>query len=47
MARNIRDIMTPVPVTLPFTSSVLDAARQMKDHNIGDVIVVQDDRRSG
>lgn len=47
MAQNIRDVMTAHPVALPATSSVVDAARAMRDSNIGDVIVVDDSRVCG
>jgi CBS domain-containing protein len=35
-------LMTPNPVALPVSSSVLDAARLMRDEQIGDVLVVDD-----
>src|SRR5919106_2763259 len=47
MAQQIRDIMTANPVTLPGTSSVLDAARAMRDAQIGDVIVIEHDQVCG
>lgn len=40
MAQKIRDIMTPDPVMCEATDTVADAARKMKDHAIGDVIVL-------
>lgn len=42
MAELIRDVMTSNPVTMPASASVLDAAKKMRDANIGDVIVVKD-----
>ncbi|MGI9121025.1 MAG: CBS domain-containing protein [Acidimicrobiales bacterium] len=39
--------MTADPVALESTASVIDAARQMKDRDIGDVIVVEDGRICG
>jgi CBS domain-containing protein len=41
MAQQIREIMTPNPVALPGTASVHEAARAMRDANIGDVIVIE------
>ncbi len=40
MAANIREVMTPNPVTLPATSLAIEAARAMRDSDIGDVIVL-------
>jgi CBS domain-containing protein len=39
--------MTKNPVSLPGTSSVLEAARAMRDSNIGDVIVVENNKVCG
>lgn len=47
MAQSIRDVMTAHPVALPATSSVIDAARAMRDSNIGDVIVIDEGRVCG
>ena len=38
MAQQIRELMTPHPVALPGTASVHEAARAMRDAEIGDVI---------
>jgi CBS domain-containing protein len=43
MAQSIREVMTPDPVTLPATASLEEAARRMKDEDIGDVLVVEGD----
>lgn len=40
MGRSIREVMTPDPVTLSADRSVLDAAKEMKNRDIGDVIVL-------
>jgi CBS domain-containing protein len=40
MAQQIRELMTPNPVSLPGTTSVHEAARAMRDADIGDVIVI-------
>ena len=47
MAQSIRDVMTAHPITLPATSSVVDAARVMRDSDIGDVIVIENGRIFG
>jgi CBS domain-containing protein len=47
MRQSIRDVMTPDPVVMPATSSLEDAARQMRDHDIGDVLVSNDGRICG
>jgi CBS domain-containing protein len=36
----IREHMTPDPVTLPSSTTLVDAARTMRDADIGDVLVV-------
>jgi CBS domain-containing protein len=41
MAQQIRELMTPNPVALPGTASVHEAARAMRDAQIGDVIVIE------
>ncbi len=38
--REIREIMTPNPISLPATASTLEAARAMRDADIGDVVVL-------
>jgi CBS domain-containing protein len=40
MATRIRELMTPDPISLPATSSAMDAARAMRDADIGNVVVV-------
>ncbi len=35
----IREHMTPDPITVPSTATLIDAARQMRDADIGDVLV--------
>jgi CBS domain-containing protein len=47
MAQSVREVMTANPIALPATSSVVDAARTMRDSNIGDVIVVDNGRICG
>jgi CBS domain-containing protein len=47
MAQSIRSVMTSNPLTLPATSSVAEAARAMRDANIGDVIVLDGKQTCG
>lgn len=43
----VRDVMTDLLTTCPPDASIADAARLMRDHEIGDVLVVDDDRLCG
>ena len=47
MAKSIRDAMTSTPASLPANSTVADAAQQMRDLDIGDVLVEQEGRLAG
>jgi CBS domain-containing protein len=47
MTDTIRDVMTPMPCTIPAGVSVVYAARAMRENDIGDVIVVDDERLFG
>jgi CBS domain-containing protein len=47
MAQQIRELMTPNPVALPGTASVHEAARAMRDAQIGDVIVIENNQVCG
>jgi CBS domain-containing protein len=47
MARYLREIMTQRPVTVQVTDTVTAAARSMRDGNIGDVVVLEEDRIQG
>ncbi len=40
-AHPVREVMTPDPVTVAGTSTVVEAARAMRDEGVGDVIVVE------
>lgn len=42
MAQTIREVMTPNPVIVESKATVADAARQMRERNIGDVLVNKD-----
>jgi CBS domain-containing protein len=45
MASKIRDVMTPAPITLSERQTAADAARMMKECDVGDVLVCGDDGR--
>jgi len=47
MNDNIRDVMTDSPYALSRTSSVMAAARAMRENGIGDIIVLDGDRLYG
>jgi CBS domain-containing protein len=47
MNQSIRDIMTPAPRTLDSSASIVDAAVLMRKEDIGDVVVLKDDRLCG
>jgi CBS domain-containing protein len=45
MSKTVKDVMTPTPLTLSADSSVSEAARAMRDKDIGVVLVVEDNQR--
>ena len=45
--QKLREVMTPNPVTLPVKATIIDAARQMKEEDIGDVVILDGDRACG
>ena len=47
MAQVVRDLMTASPVTMSAAATAADAARAMRDANIGDVILLEDRRIRG
>jgi CBS domain-containing protein len=47
MARKMRDIMSPAPVSMAANEPVSAAARAMKEHGIGAVLIMVDGRLSG
>jgi CBS domain-containing protein len=47
MDQYIRDVMTPNPSTMPAEASAVDAARIMREQDIGDVIVLENNRLCG
>jgi CBS domain-containing protein len=47
MAQQVRDVMTPNPITMPATATAVDAAKAMRESNVGDIIVIEDNRICG
>ena len=47
MAKSIKDAMTTKPASLPASATVADAAKQMRELDIGDVLVEQEGRLAG
>jgi CBS domain-containing protein len=47
MAQRVREVMTGNPVTLPKDATIVEAARLMRDRDIGDVIVVEGEDAAG
>ena len=45
--RQAQDIMTHDPVTVDVSATLVDVARRMRDHDIGAVIVTEDDKVRG
>jgi len=47
MARLVREAMTAEPICLNTNTTVIEAARQMREYDIGDVLVTEDERICG
>lgn len=47
MTQPLRQVMTEAIVVMPSSATLIDAAREMRERDIGDVIVVEGDRISG
>lgn len=47
MAQNIRDVMTPNPTAMPALAPVSDAARAMRDADIGAIVVLNQNQVCG
>jgi CBS domain-containing protein len=47
MAQTVREVMSNRVVTVPQTMSLAEAARRMREHDVGDVIVMDGERMSG
>ncbi|MDQ4132758.1 MAG: CBS domain-containing protein [Actinomycetota bacterium] len=47
MAPKVKDVMTPNPVTVPADAPIIEAAKQMRERDIGNVIVIDGDHMCG
>lgn len=47
MVQKVSELMTPAPVSLRSGQTAAEAARAMRDHGIGDVLVMDDGRLTG
>jgi CBS domain-containing protein len=47
MARKVSEVMTSLPVAVPSEASLVEAARFMREHGIGDVLVTDGGRLRG
>lgn len=47
MPRTVSDVMTQKPVALQAGTSLVEAARAMRDHDVGNVLVLEDDTVRG
>lgn len=47
MSQPLREVMTQDVVVMPSSATLVDAARQMRERDIGDVIIVEGDLISG
>ena len=45
--QTVRDVMTAQPIVLESSATIADAARQMKEHDVGDVLVRRDGKLCG
>lgn len=45
MAQKVREIMSSHPVSLPSDASLIEAAKTMRDNDIGDVLIMEPDGR--
>src|SRR5262245_13568445 len=45
--QTVREVMTPEPRSLPSSATVLDAAKLMRENDIGDVVVTENNRICG
>ena len=47
MAQQVREVMTPDPIAMPATATAVDAAKAMRDGDVGNIIVIEDNRICG
>jgi CBS domain-containing protein len=45
MVQTLSEVMTPNPATLPTSATVQEAAREMREKNIGDIIVTDENNK--
>ena len=46
-ALKVRDVMSPAPIAVPTTATLVEAAQRMRVADVGDVLVLDDDRACG
>ena len=47
MAQTVRDVMTEKPLALQAGTTLTEAARAMRDHDVGTVVLLDDDQIAG
>jgi CBS domain-containing protein len=47
MAQKVREVMTPSPVSLRSSEPLTEAAKAMRDHGIGSVLIIDDGELQG
>jgi CBS domain-containing protein len=47
MAQKVREVMTPSPVSLRSSEPLTEAAKAMRDHGVGSILVVDDGQLQG
>ena len=47
MARLVREAMTAEPICLTINTTVIEAAQQMRDYDIGDVLITENEQIQG
>lgn len=47
MAQTVREVMTSPPITLEPSASLVDAARAMRERDVGTVVIAADDQIQG
>jgi len=47
MTHHVRDVMTPNPIAMPATATAAEAAKAMRDRDVGNIIVLDEHRICG
>ena len=47
MSQTVREVMTAKPLALQEGTTLVEAARAMRDHDVGDVVLLDDDQVTG